>query len=102
MTESQIQHCRDVLARLEDRGVDLSCPPLARDLVSDVLTTGNELINETVLEPDGLPHLELAEEEASRVFDILGGWQLPCDALARVQMIMVALDRAIAEGLPGK
>ena len=102
MTESQTQHCRDVLARLEERAVDASSSPLTRKAVRAVIATGNELINEAILEPDGLPHLELDEEEASRVFDILKGSQLPCDALGRVQMIMFALDRAIAEELSGE
>lgn len=102
MTESQISHCRNVLERLEERGIDVSCSPLTRELVRAVIATGDELINETVLEPDGLPCLELDEEEASRAFHIISRWQFPCHALGRVQMIMAALDRAVAEELAGE
>lgn len=102
MTESEIQHCRNVLTRLEEQGLDVTRDPLALEIVRAVIATGDELINEAVLEPAELPCLELDEEEVSRTSEIISGWRLPCDALGRIQMIMAALDRAIAEELAGE
>jgi len=99
MNKDQIQHCHDILVRLDERGFHIGQGPLTPELVRAVITAGNDLVNEAVLGPAGLPGLGVEDSEVMRTFRIVSRREAPPDPLMRVQVIMVALDQAIAEAL---
>ncbi|MFW6106723.1 MAG: hypothetical protein ACOC8H_01035 [bacterium] len=83
-----------ILARLQDRDVDVTATPLTLETVRAVVTTGDEIINED-LAAQGLGPMPDFGDDSAEVFELLEDCELPAGGLARVEMIIKA-DEAVA------
>jgi len=98
--ENEIRHSTrtewlmKILARLQDRGVDMTATPLTLETVRAVVTTGDEIMNEDLVAAGLRPMPDFGEDWAD-TFELLGDYELPAGGLARVEMIIEA-NEAVA------
>jgi len=86
----------EILARLQERGLDIATVPLTIQTVQAVLGTGDEIINEE-LAAGGLGPMKGVADNSFETLQLLSEEGLPAGALTRVEIINEANEAVCFE-----